>query len=157
MNVGEDIQGNFCQQIQTRLENITTAIRSALSLSTIHKGYSVFDTDLGKPCWWDGSQWIILPVGTGVGYYATNTHTLTKTTVKTLTSGGGNFAHAGVGTNFRLFSYFLNSSNNSIISDVEIELSNETQNQGYVDYNFSYRPFLLPATNITLIVLWSAI
>jgi hypothetical protein len=66
-----DIDYNYNQTKKRRDENLTTAQRTALSLSASHKGYTVFDTDINAVCVWTGSSWTIdykidaSPVGTG--------------------------------------------------------------------------------------------
>lgn len=52
-----DLKAN--QLFNSRLHNITTASRTTLgaSLSSVHKGYMVYDTDLLSLFLWDGTQW----------------------------------------------------------------------------------------------------
>lgn len=52
-----DLKAN--QLFNSRLHNITTALRITLgaSLSSVHKGYMVYDTDLLLLFLWDGVQW----------------------------------------------------------------------------------------------------
>jgi len=49
------------QLLNSRLHNITTADRVALgaTLTIGSKGYMVYDTDLLKPYFWDGTTWIV--------------------------------------------------------------------------------------------------
>jgi hypothetical protein len=55
-----DIDLNANQLLNSRVHNISTIDRTALglTLTPLHKGYQVYDTDLLSPYWWDGSQWV---------------------------------------------------------------------------------------------------
>lgn len=52
-----DFDYNYTEATRLRLQNITNAQMVALSLTTSHKGYQIFNTSFGKPFYWNGSSW----------------------------------------------------------------------------------------------------
>lgn len=54
LDQGETISGDWTFSSQIRLPNYTTGSRP----TAIGVGVAIFDTTLGIPIWWDGSNWI---------------------------------------------------------------------------------------------------
>lgn len=116
-----DIDLHANQLYNSRLHNITTLDRVALglTLTMLSKGYAVYDIDLNKPYFWDGTQWAVAGGGqnlqqvTDIGNITTNSISVASLNLFDST----NLEYASISTNGNRI--LLTDSNSDYILKVE--------------------------------------